>query len=46
MTDAEFYDRISELANEAMLGGLSRKEVVEDLRILAKALDEEGRDDR
>lgn len=41
MTDAEFYARLDDLAEEAMKGGLSRALVIEDLRLLADTLDNE-----
>ena len=44
MTDTEFYERLNALVEEAERGGLPRTLIIEDLRILAKALDNEDRD--
>jgi hypothetical protein len=44
MTDAEFYDRLDRLVEEAERGGLSRALIIEDLRLLAESLDQEDRD--
>jgi hypothetical protein len=44
MTDNEFYSKISDLAEEAELSGLTRTSIIESLRLLADSLEEEDRD--
>jgi hypothetical protein len=39
MTDAEFYAKLSDLAEEAEQAGVTRTKVIESLRLLADALD-------
>jgi hypothetical protein len=44
VTDSEFYNALNELVEKALATGLSRSLVIEDLRLLADALDNEDRD--